>query len=774
MSEGILQPRDADVSVMEEPHVLAVESPLKVFTPPDLSQAGNKVYYDSCNDELVVIQGNNIQFSPLFCQGQGKEVNCNNIEQYGQKVGKNPVRGVKRSLGKNYLAVLKNDKEISFYRLKLPRCLPMTAYSVKQSFQLGKAMGIKRTNTVKDFYWLTDSVILILTSTAIETFVITSGSRDGTRTLQRLRHVATTIDYYAYNSKHKVLLCVNKEKPNVIKTYKIGSSSGINRYTKLKIDDLVSKEHHPDRCPAQYSLAGEKLPAYQYIVARLYGHTCILHVTVRQEIAVYSLNTTSGGWDKAAILNLPEKAMHTVNTVDNLIVAHNLTSRNSMIFDHRVSQAPITAPMQIGMGTQVPVQTGTCRVVGKPGGAEWLYSEIEVKFIQPDKLLDLNGRLYGLMVNLRSVIPAFSQRQELLRFLLQRKGSKREALACIENNITSSLPLANIGQMFDLIIASMARGVRESMASSSSTARPLKGPTSPSHASHTGSLKSEKSAGGNGTDDIGSPTSEMGTDDGNRSVVSSMSPASPQLGPIQGSDENDNEGAVVCFTKPAKKICVTYPFYSFAGDWYTTDHVLVLEQVDMLRDVFHRIHETKPPPIPPARFNAVFLEYARSLSSHQIRLKDVLQRFMIDLLIYTEPPDYPKLHHYLQYHVIEDTVPIALQLLKFEDRYPPSFQLALDMLCRERAYPHIVEVLIARGHLVHAAEIMIQYQVKDIDVNHILTKASTCEDPLTLYSLCVLLKKYNMVVRNIRGFSEKDRCTAFEDQYANVLGVPVS
>ena len=95
------------------------------------------------------------------------------------------------------------------------------------------------------------------------------------------------------------------------------------------------------------------------------------------------------------------------------------------------------------------------------------------------------------------------------------------------------------------------------------------------------------------------------------------------------------------------------------------------------------------------------------------------------------------------------------------------------MLSREKAFPEIVEVLLSRGLLVRAVEIMIQYHVRNIDVQFILSKAVTSSDPLVLYSLCELLRKYNQTVRGIRGFSEKERCPEFEEQYAKVLGVPV-
>ena len=216
-------------NLLDNHHVIAVEHPLKVYRPPDMSNPNNRVVYDECNDELIVVQSNNIQFSPLY-RRQEKQLNFDNVEYYGQEVGRKPVRGAKRSLNTSLLAVLRNEKEIVFYRLGLAKCKPIVVYICKQAFQLGKTIpgALRRTNVVKDFFWLTDTVVLIITSTAIETFVITHQS--SSKQLQRLRHYATTVDYYSFNSRHKVLLCVNKDKPQLIKTYKIGIRQGISRY----------------------------------------------------------------------------------------------------------------------------------------------------------------------------------------------------------------------------------------------------------------------------------------------------------------------------------------------------------------------------------------------------------------------------------------------------------------------------------------------------------------------------------------------------------------
>ena len=95
------------------------------------------------------------------------------------------------------------------------------------------------------------------------------------------------------------------------------------------------------------------------------------------------------------------------------------------------------------------------------------------------------------------------------------------------------------------------------------------------------------------------------------------------------------------------------------------------------------------------------------------------------------------------------------------------------MLSREKAFQEIVAVLIARGHFVRAVEIMIQYRVTNVDVKFILQKAAESDDALVLHSVASLLRKYNSNVRNIRGFTPRERCVEFEQKFASVLGVPL-
>ena len=727
-------------------HVLAVEPPLKVFSPPDTLNAFTKVFYDEIADEMVVIQGNNVQFSPLFASPRDTR---GSSEWSLPDTGRVNLRGAKRSLGKRWLAVLKSDKDISFYEIVQSnvgtRPTRIADYTCKQSFQLGSALtgGAKRNTVVKDFFWLSTNTILILTSTTIEVFMV-SGTQNVTsppagkdhktsrpasprgedggipsqpsQTLQRVRQYATTIDFYTYFPRHKILLCISKDKPQLVKTYRVGGS-GIVRFTKIKLDDATARPLPDDLCSPAYSFAGERLPNFQYTLARLYGNTCLLHITSRQELMVYTLNTSTTVWEKTATLGLFERATFSLNVVDNLIVAHNLNNKITQVYDHRISNAPIAAPIRIGFyraeettpeeDTQGTPSTPPENTVG-PSNLSLtgennsrlmrLYDRRQVVTVFPDKLLDLSGYLYGLAVDLQAIIPSFSPKPQLLAFLLQRRLSKGDVLSHVSALCSNpDTPLSQVSASFDLIIGAMSKGMKEQ----GGRGGYRQTPSAPQNHSlqSAGSQASQKeeekpkrdvsmeSAGMSVTTVFASTMDAEGLEAETASLPTSgpVSPAaSPKAASLAGRESLSlsprGDRIVACFEGEGGEGAVgassgggarwkPYPFYTTSGDWYTLGHLLVVEQIDMFKEVFCKMHEEKDSPISSKRFLVIFLEYARSLSEHQIKLKDMLQRFLIDTLIYSNPPMYPKLHHFLQYHIIQDSIPIALQLLKFEDKY---------------------------------------------------------------------------------------------------------
>jgi hypothetical protein len=93
----------------------------------------------------------------------------------------------------------------------------------------------------------------------------------------------------------------------------------------------------------------------------------------------------------------------------------------------------------------------------------------------------------------------------------------------------------------------------------------------------------------------------------------------------------------------------------------------------------------------------VLLEYIRSLSFYQVSVEYDIYKLVISVLV--RAGRWYQLHQLLQYHIIGDGLPIACQLLSLQETYPPTYQLALDMLKRlassdPQVNNQIVEVLL--------------------------------------------------------------------------------
>ncbi|EKX47432.1 hypothetical protein GUITHDRAFT_106875 [Guillardia theta CCMP2712] len=99
---------------------------------------------------------------------------------------------------------------------------------------------------------------------------------------------------------------------------------------------------------------------------------------------------------------------------------------------------------------------------------------------------------------------------------------------------------------------------------------------------------------------------------------------------------------------------------------------------------------------------AVVTEYLRSLSARGIMAETFLVDFQLELITSSDPPRFAVLHQLLQYHVIQDSLPVARRLLSLISRYPPAFQLGLDMLHRLRLPQEVARVLLEYGKLTEA------------------------------------------------------------------------
>ena len=127
----------------------------------------------------------------------------------------------------------------------------------------------------------------------------------------------------------------------------------------------------------------------------------------------------------------------------------------------------------------------------------------------------------------------------------------------------------------------------------------------------------------------------------------------------------------------------------------------VLEQSDLYTNVFSIVAANQEVGL--KRVLAILMEYYRSLSANQIPPQHFLNELLINLLV--QQKSWFQLHQLLQYHVISDSKPIACLLLSLESVYPPSYQLALDMLSRlGNSKDEICEILLSKKKVLASAK----------------------------------------------------------------------
>ena len=133
---------------------------------------------------------------------------------------------------------------------------------------------------------------------------------------------------------------------------------------------------------------------------------------------------------------------------------------------------------------------------------------------------------------------------------------------------------------------------------------------------------------------------------------------------------------------------------------------VVIEEVDMYKEIFVPLEEEKLLDI--NYFVCVLVEYVRSLHLFRLPVHIYLQQFVIYVLV--KNSRHHILHQFLQYHVIGDSPPVALQLLSLESEYAPAYQLGIDMLTRLCLYDELMHVLLSRGQVYRALRIATQYR----------------------------------------------------------------
>eukprot|EP01095_Lingulamoeba_sp_RSL-Kostka_P008253 TRINITY_DN2720_c2_g1_i1.p1 TRINITY_DN2720_c2_g1~~TRINITY_DN2720_c2_g1_i1.p1 ORF type:complete len:161 (+),score=37.21 TRINITY_DN2720_c2_g1_i1:114-596(+) len=140
-----------------------------------------------------------------------------------------------------------------------------------------------------------------------------------------------------------------------------------------------------------------------------------------------------------------------------------------------------------------------------------------------------------------------------------------------------------------------------------------------------------------------------------------------------------------------------------------------------------------------------------------------MYKLLIQLLV--QHKHFYQLHQFLQFHIVGDSVPVACQLLRISDTYPPAQQLALDMLKRLCSPNNIVEVLLIRKQLLPALKVI--RNNKDINIPNLSYRfldaaASIEDDNIIFFTVYKFFEQRNEITKNCKSFEKR-----FYDLFVN-------
>ncbi|GAU93139.1 hypothetical protein RvY_05125 [Ramazzottius varieornatus] len=155
----------------------------------------------------------------------------------------------------------------------------------------------------------------------------------------------------------------------------------------------------------------------------------------------------------------------------------------------------------------------------------------------------------------------------------------------------------------------------------------------------------------------------------------------------------------------------------------------------------------------------VLIEYLKSLISFRLDPQYYINELIVNSLVQFKM--YHVLHMLVNNHVFADSKPFACLLLSLEGVFPPSFQMALDMLKRTgNSLEERVEVLLARFEILPAIRLLQSYSVTEAQLppRKFLEPALLSEDDTLFYSVFRFFQQRNMKLRGSPAFLPEELC----------------
>eukprot|EP01028_Stygiella_incarcerata_P000861 TRINITY_DN1135_c0_g1_i5.p1 TRINITY_DN1135_c0_g1~~TRINITY_DN1135_c0_g1_i5.p1 ORF type:complete len:732 (-),score=159.67 TRINITY_DN1135_c0_g1_i5:1868-3988(-) len=555
------------------------------------------------------------------------------------------------------------------------------SYSVRSGkYGPGRILGIE---------WMDDTTLLLIATSGVELLRLNLPKKQ----IKSAKSISIDIDWYKFSFASGLLfLCCapNKERIRVVlvrppkslqKLYKFQMQSDLGDGKRVSVP----------------------IESNEFFLANMYNRLFAIHVDTRHSLAsVYAVGRERLDFKHSFVL-LPGSVE--VSVVDNVLIFHNLDQKLVNLFDIRTFvHGPVVPPMclapHMGEGS-AGWGAGELKSHGRPPGIE-MYGE-SWSFVDPDSVFIADrNMLFRFEIDLESISLCFASRSLLVQFLMKRSCSKERLLSSLREAIEERDNLKTIEGLFNLINQVYHHSVFRGAGRVSDRAGGL-----PSPLASPGGLDSSKS------DASYPPTApQTPVKEGSTSMI--LSPASTgALSPDPSLLESDRDSATKVY----------------AG-------FVVLEQSDVYEHVFTTIEESHA--LDFKYFLAVVTEYVGSLHRYRLHVQHYLHQFMTDLII--KNGGYFLLHQYLQYHVIGDSTPTAMQLISLSGEYPPTFQLALDMLQRLKEHSLVIDILLERQRVSDVINYCLSNRVKLQEPERLLEIAHDIGNPYSYRSAVLALR----------------------------------
>ncbi len=662
-----------------------------------------------------------------------------------------------------------------------------------------------RETRILGVYWLLRGThILLVLTTSIQILSVRTVAQSTPATASSVlqsklvKNISCHIRFHVYSPEHGLLLVALE-----------GDDTGL---VPFKVSDLVKLDRFQVISPLSSSSlnsgggggGGATLPPLEppiqekeLFLVTLYRKCWCVHVSIyRREMTIFKM-TPENNFVKYRVFNIFSQGISHVTVSDSLLILHNHDEKLSMAYDILANQdAPVSPPMPIG--THHQSQHGDDEDAIEPYSKDWM-------LINPNYIIDLkHGLIFQLQLDIELMPLSIRNKLDMIKFLSRRTNSKMVLLKRVKSFITDHKEsLRSISSIFNLVnryyenmlfqrkmrrhssmMMSTATSTTTAAATTTTTTQSLSTPITPLGDSSVTTPTTRRQSrsfflftGGdfaNSGESPESPSSRHTSPNRNSNLVSQ-----PQQQSTAASSPTTT--AAPSSSSIAGVTTTVLPTTSSSDDnnsnnnWESPFGYPVIDQMDMYTYVFSPLDEDctdgssfEDGCVTTTELIALVVEYIRSLKVGGIPIQHLLQKFLIDLLVKNN--DYHLLHQYIQYKVIDDSIPVAWQILHISNRYAPAYQIALDMMSRLQAYENICEILISRKEVSQALQLMYRHRISNIPYRVIFEIVVSMNDPTLFYNTMETLTKCNVRNRGTSTFTQEDKCEEFIELYNIMFG----